>query len=621
MTTSIMPTTYNPQQFADFLKSSFEDATNLYNRASSLPWVTPSQLESARNNMLESKKQYDAALAAIPITNSSASGNASGALSTLTPAGGASTTAATGALQTATGALPTATGPTMFDEVTSTTRSLTPAAGGALPTATGASPSTAGGVTAAPASGVLTTPATGALTTPATGAVTSTPATGALTTSATGAATAAPLTIQQRLQTAAGADNNLTYSQLMSIANQNNLTLDQIAPYISDPTNRTAVLADLNKFKPSFNALYETYAPNAVNMYAINQAEELARENQRVDFSNQNRATQLEAWKRGYWNTPELLAGGRESINTYYGAKPVYLTSALTGSNQGVTSNRLISTLQNAMQNPGGLGENIKAAVGAYQDPTGKTVASPTDIAAADAYVKRITGNPNATYTNTLRDLDTRGGGFMYDEQRLLGDVKSNLTKGLEANLSISKWDPKTRGEMFAKKINDLGVSPNFAAAALGVSENDILRLAGGDPSLWSRLAVNELIPTQPVREGASYRYGPAAIVSGPSTSTALTASQPTTSRSSTAATSSQPTDTGRILPRVDLFPQTGAGLVNPESVRVGTKVVYMESISGLPIPEQVRKLTELGVKASNLIASGFNTNYVNDLVSQGLQK
>ena len=430
------------------------------------------------------------------------------------------------------------------------------------------------------------------------------------------------MTIQQRLQAAAGADNNLTYSQLMSIANQNNLTLDQIAPYISDPTNRAAVLADLNKFKPSFNALYETYAPNAVNMYAINQAEELARDGQRVDFTNQNRATQIEAWKRGLFNTPELLAGGTDAMRSYYGAKPVYLTSALTGSNQGATSNRLISTLQNAMQNPGGMGENIKAAVGAYQDPTGKTLASPTDIAAADAYVKRITGNPNATYANTLRDLDTRGGGFMYDEQRLLGDVKNNLTKGLEANLSISKWDPKTRGEMFFKKINDLGVSPNFAAAALGVSENDILRLAGGDPALWSRLAVNELIPTQPVREGASYRYGPAAIVSGPSTSTALTASQPTTSKSSTAATSSQPTDTGRILPRVDLFPQTGAGADGkPEAVTVEGKIVYMEWIYKLPIAEQVTELKKLGVKASNLIASGADQNYVDGLIASGLQK
>ena len=597
MTTSIMPTIYNPQQFADFLKSSLADATDLHNRAVGMFGETSAQAASARNNMLESKKKYDAALAAIPVTNSSASGNASGALSTLTPAGGASTTAATGALQTATGASPST-------------------AGGVT-----AAPAT-GSVTAAPASGVLTTPATGALTTPATGAVTSTPATGALTTSATGAATAAPLTIQQRLQAAAGADNNLTYSQLMSIANQNNLTLDQIAPYISDPTNRTAVLADLNKFKPSFNALYETYAPNAVNMYAINQAEELARENQRVDFSNQNRATQLEAWKRGYWNTPELLAGGRESINTYYGAKPVYLTSALTGSNQGATSNRLISTLQNAMQNPGGLGENIKAAVGAYQDPTGKTVASPTDIAAADAYVKRITGNPNATYTNTLRDLDTRGGGFMYDEQRLLGDVKNNLTKGLEANLSISKWDPKTRGEMFFKKINDLGVSPNFAAAALGVTENDIFKLAGGDPTLWNKLAVNELIPTQPVREGASYRYGPAATVSGSNANTALTASQPTTSRSSTAATSSQPTDTGTILPRQELFPKTGAEADGkPEAVTVGGKIVYMEWIYKLPIAEQVTELKKLGVKASNLIASGADQNYVDGLIASGLQK
>ena len=598
----------SPLDYANALNKTYTDATDLYNRAVGMFGETSAQAAAAKNNMLASQRQLSnlsgAATGALPAT---------GAVTTTPATGALTTTPATGASPTVTSGLSTATGPTMFDEATSTTRSLTPAAGGALSTATGASPSTAGGVTAAPA--------TGALTTPATGAITSTPATGALTTSATGAATAAPLTIQQRLQAAAGADNNLTYSQLMSIANQNNLTLDQIAPYISDPTNRTAVLADLNKFKPSFNALSETYAPNAVNMYAINQAEELARENQRVDFSNQNRATQLEAWKRGLFNTSELLAGGTDAMRSYYGAKPVYLTSALTGSNQGATSNRLISTLQNAMQNPGGMGENIKAAVGAYQDPTGKTVASPTDIAAADAYVKRITGNPNATYANTLRDLDTRGGGFMYDEQRLLGDVKSNLTKGLEANLSISKWDPKTRGEMFAQQINKLKVTPSFVAAALGVSENDILRLAGGDPALWSRLAVNELIPTQPVREGASYRYGPAAIVSGPSTSTALTASQPTTSRSSTAITSSQPTDAGRILPRVDLSPQTGAGLVNPESVRVGTKVVYMESISGLPIPEQVRKLTELGVKASNLIASGFNTNYVNDLVSQGLQK
>ena len=598
----------SPLDYANVLNKTYTDATDLYNRAVGMFGETSAQAAAAKNNMLASQRQLSnlsgASTGALPAT---------GAVTTTPATGALTTTPATGASPTVTSGLSTATGPTMFDEATSTTRSLTPAAGGALSTATGASPSTAGGVTAAPA--------TGALTTPATGAITSTPATGALTTSATGAATAAPLTIQQRLQADAGADNNLTYSQLMSIANQNNLTLDQIAPYISDPTNRTAVLADLNKFKPSFNALSETYAPNAVNMYAINQAEELARENQRVDFSNQNRATQLEAWKRGLFNTSELLAGGTDAMRSYYGAKPVYLTSALTGSNQGATSNRLISTLQNAMQNPGGMGENIKAAVGAYQDPTGKTVASPTDIAAADAYVKRITGNPNATYANTLRDLDTRGGGFMYDEQRLLGDVKSNLTKGLEANLSISKWDPKTRGEMFAQQINKLKVTPSFVAAALGVSENDILRLAGGDPALWSRLAVNELIPTQPVREGASYRYGPAAIVSGPSTSTALTASQPTTSRSSTAITSSQPTDAGRILPRVDLSPQTGAGLVNPESVRVGTKVVYMESISGLPIPEQVRKLTELGVKASNLIASGFNTNYVNDLVSQGLQK
>jgi hypothetical protein len=551
----------SPLDYANVLNKTYTDATDLYNRAVGMFGETSAQAAAAKNNMLVSQRQL-----------SNLSGAATGAL----PATGAvTTTPATGALTT------------------------TPATGA---------------ITAAPA--------TGALTTPATGAVTSTPATGALTTSATGAATAAPLTIQQRLQTAAGADNNLTYSQLMSIANQNNLTLDQIAPYISDPTNRTAVLADLNKFKPSFNALYETYAPNAVNTYAINQAEELARENQKVDFSNQNRATQLEAWKRGYWNTPELLAGGRESINTYYGAKPVYLTSALTGSNQGATSNRLISTLQNAMQSPGGLGENIKAAVGAYQDPTGKTLASPTEIAAADAYVKRITGNPNATYANTLRDLDTRGGGFMYDEQRLLGDVKSNLTKGLEANLSISKWDPKTRGEMFAQQINKLKVTPSFVAAALGVSENDILRLAGGDPALWSRLAVNELIPTQPVREGASYRYGPSATVSGPSTNTALTSSQPTTSRSSTAITSSQPTDAGRILPRFDLFPQTGAGADGkPEAVKVGSKTVYMESIYGLPIAEQVTKLKELGVKASNLIASGADQNYVDDLIALGLQK
>lgn len=577
MTTSIMPPKYNPQEFADFLKSSLADATDLYNRASSLQGITPSQLESARNNMLESQKQYDAALGALSNTNQSASTNLAG-----------SAPAPSGALALAANPFATVS--------QSGNRAAT---SGALSTATGASPSVVGGGSAVPATGSVTAaPASGALTTPATGAVTSTPVTGALTTSATGAATAAPLTIQQRLQAAAGADNNLTYSQLMSIANQNNLTLDQIAPYISDPTNRAAVLADLNKFKPSFNALYETYAPNSVNMYAIYQAEELARDGQRVDFTNQNRATQIEAWKRGLFNTPELLAGGTDAMMYYYGAKPVYLTSALTGSNQGATSNRLISTLQNAMQNPGGMGENIKAAVGAYQDPTGKTLASPTEIAAADAYVKRITGNPNATYVNTLRDLDTRGGGFMYDEQRLLGDVKSNLTKGLEANLSISKWDPKTRGEMFAQQINKLKVTPSFVAAALGVSENDILRLATGDPALWSRLAVNELIPTQPVREGASYRYGPAATVSGSNANTAL---QPT---------ASQPAQTTKT---------TATRPLNITTVASG-QVILPKEFYSLSASTQAATLNNIKVTAADLRKNGLDQTYVDSLIGAGLK-
>ena len=56
MTTSIMPTTYNPQQFADFLKSSLADATNLHNRAVGMFGETSAQAAAAKNNMLESKK-------------------------------------------------------------------------------------------------------------------------------------------------------------------------------------------------------------------------------------------------------------------------------------------------------------------------------------------------------------------------------------------------------------------------------------------------------------------------------------------------------------------------------------------------------------------------------------
>lgn len=579
MTTSNFPTTtLNPQQFADFLKTSLDNATGLYSRASGLQGITPSQLASARANMEESRRQYDAALAAIPVTSNLTSGNASGALSALTPAGGAPTTAATGAL---------------------------PTASGALSPATGASPSTAGGVTAAPATGSVTAaPASGALPT-ATGSLTG----GQPTTSATATPAADTRDIGAMLSANALADNNLTYDQLLTLLRNNNITIDQAAPFLGDATTRAGLVSSLKNYQKAYDAERETFSPNSVNMYAINQAEELARDGQRVDFTNQNRATQIEAWKRGLFNTSELLAGGTSAMRSYYGARPVYLTSGITGANQGVTGNPLISTLQTAIQDPGSMGANLKAAVRAYQDPTGKVIATPSQIAAADAYVKRLTGDPNATYARTLRELDERGGGFMYDEQRLLGDVKNKLISGLDANLSIAKWDPATRGEIFAQKINGLGVSPSFAAAALGVTENDIFKLAGGDPTLWNKLAVNELIPTRPVVEGTSYRYGNAATVSGSNANTALTASQPT--------------NAGTILPRQELFPQPGTGnnLVNPESVRVGTKIVYTNPITRLPYSEQVAKYKELGVKASDLIAGGFNTNYVSELVSQGLPR
>jgi hypothetical protein len=494
--------TLNPQQFADFLKLSLNDATNLYSRASDLQGqgiITPSQLASARANMEENQRQYNAALAAIPVTSANLSSNVGAAPMT--------------------NALSTRTGPTtMFDEATSTTRSLT--GGQAI-----AAPVTEAKVTDPFATGLAArstaVPAT-------TGAATSGPATAGPATSATTAATTAAtpsLDINKILSSNTFGDNNLTYDQLLTLARGNNLTIDQLAPFIGDETTRAGLVSGLKDYKKSYDAEnVETYNPTLINTYAINQAEEAARDGQRVDFSNQNRATQLEAWKRGLYNIPGLVSGGNDAMRSYYGARPVYVTSGITSANQGITSNPLVSTLQTALQNPGAMRENVKAAVRAYQDPTGKITASPLQIAAADAYVKKLTGDPNATYVRTLRELDERGGGFMYDEQRLLGDVKNKLTSGLDANLSISdsKWDNKTRGEVLNQKIKDLGVSPSFAAAALGVSENVINNLIKGDANLWDSLKVNQVIPTQPVREGSSYRYGDAATVSGSNANTAL---------------------------------------------------------------------------------------------------
>ena len=568
--------TLNPQQFADFLKLSLNDATNLYSRASDLQGqgiITPSQLASARANMEENQRQYNAALAAIPVTSANLSSNVGAAPMT--------------------NALSTRTGPTtMFDEATSTTRSLT--GGQAI-----AAPVTEAKVTDPFATGLAArstaVPAT-------TGAATSGPATAGPATSATTAATTAAtpsLDINKILSSNTFGDNNLTYDQLLTLARGNNLTIDQLAPFIGDETTRAGLVSGLKDYKKSYDAEnVETYNPTLINTYAINQAEEAARDGQRVDFSNQNRATQLEAWKRGLYNIPGLVSGGSAAMGAYYGARPVYVTSGITSATQGITSNPLVSTLQTALQNPGGMRENVQAAVRAYQDPTGKVIASPLQIAAADAYVRKLTGDPNATYVRTLRELDERGGGFMYDESRLLGDVKNKLISGLDANLSIAKWDNKTRGEILNQKIKDLNVSPSFAAAALGVSENVINNLIKGDANLWDSLKVNEVIPTRPVREGSSYRYGTAATVSGSNANTALKPA------------ASQPAQTANTITTLPLNITTFAsGQVNLPT-----------GFYSLPVSTQVAALNDTKVTAADLRRNGLNQTYVDSLVAAGLK-
>jgi hypothetical protein len=442
MATSIMPSKFTPQEYADFLKTSLADATNLYSNASALQGITPSQLASARANMEESQRQYDAALSALSNTNQSASTNSAGA-----------SPAPSGALALAN---PFATVSQSGNQATTS---------GALSTATGA-------LTA----GQPTTSVT-------TAAPTATPS----------------LDIGAMLSANALGDNALTPDQLFTLLRFNNLTIDQAAPFLGDATTRAGLVSGLKDYKKSYDARYvDTYDPKTVNTYALYQAEEAARDGRHVDFSNQNRATQIEAMRRGYWTPADLRPSGTGSS---YGSQNIYLTSGLTNANQGITGNPLVSTLQNALQNPGGMRENVEKAVRAYEDRSGNVTATPAQIAAADAYVKRLTGNPNATYVQTLRNLDTYGGGgFMYDEQRLLGNVKSDLTRGLQANLDIAKWDPKTRGEVLTRKISDLKVTPAFAAAALNISPTELNLLMSGDRTLWDRLARNELIPTRPVR-------------------------------------------------------------------------------------------------------------------------
>jgi hypothetical protein len=487
--------------------------------------------------------------------------------------------------------------------------------------------STTGATTVTPTGGATT----GASTLVDAGKSTVTPTGGLSTTGTltggqpTTSSTATPATgtrdIGAMLSANALGDNNLTYDQLLTLLRNNNITIDQAAPFLGDAATRPEIVSALKNYQKLYDERYvNTYDPRTINTYALYQAEELAREGQRVDFSNQNRATQLEAWKRGYWTPADL-----KPIGTY-GSNDIYLTSGITSANQGITGNPLVSTLQTALQNPGGMRENVGKAVRAYQDPTGKVIASPAQIAAADAYVKKLTGDPNATYVGTLRELDTYGGGgFMYDESRLLGDVKNKLTSGLEANLSISKWDPKTRGQMFAKNINDLGVSPSFVAAALGVTENDIFKLAGGDPTLWNKLAVNELIPTRPVVEGTSYRYGNAATVSGSNANTALTASQPTASGSNA---SNQKYSTAIInVDQMPKYSEYGQNLYLPRDANVNGKSVFLSQnltdkggFYGQSLKNQVSELTRLGVKASDLTANGFPATYIKDLQAAGLK-
>ncbi|NDD55645.1 hypothetical protein EBZ39_17565, partial [bacterium] len=116
---------------------------------------------------------------------------------------------------------------------------------------------------------------------------------------------------------------------------------------------------------------------------------------------------------------------------------------------------------------------------------------SSQDVAQASAYIKALTGDPNATYGSVLNRLDAYYG-TLYNEQDFLNETKTSLARYVDASLAIPSWDNKTRGEAFAKRVTDLKLSPETAAASLGISVDALYRLAGGDPNIWAQLKSNK---------------------------------------------------------------------------------------------------------------------------------
>jgi hypothetical protein len=405
-----------------------------------------------------------------------------GAKDTVTPTGGLT---ATSTLTDPTKVTPTG-GLTATSTLTDPTKG-TPTGGLSATGATTVAP-TGGAATGASTlvdAGKSTVAPTGGLST------TGTP-TGGATTSAT---TKAAPDINALLTAAAGADNRLSYGELMNFLNTNKLTLNQVSPFIGDESTRSGIMTDLGTYQTQLNRLNQSYNPADVNWYGIEMAKFNLEEGRGgTDFSNSNMATQMEAYKQGLWTPKGMPTGGASMFTTPGLQDTVFLTSGLNAARQAVpnlstNANLLVSTLARAIQDPS-LG-NVEAAVRVFQDRDGNRRVSSQDVAQASAYIRALTGDPNATYGSILNRLDT-GYGTLYNEQDFLNETKTSLARYVDASLAIPSWDNTTRGEAFARQVTKLNVSPETAAASLGISVDDLYRLAGGDPNIWAQLKSNK---------------------------------------------------------------------------------------------------------------------------------
>lgn len=400
------------------------------------------------------------------------------------PTGGLSTTSAalTGAKDTVTPTGGLAATSTLADPTKVTPTGGLSTTGTATVTPTGGAATGASTLVDASKSTVMPAGGLSATVTPTGGATTS-------------AATKAVPDINTLLTAAAGTDNRLSYGELMDFLNTNKLTLDQVSPFIGDESTRSGIMTDLGTYQTQLNRLNQSYNPADVNWYGIENAkDQIANGGRGTDFSNSNMATQMEAYKQGLW-TPKGMPTGAASMFTTPGLQDtVFLTSGLNAARQAVpnlstNANLLVSTLARAIQDPS-LG-NVEAAVRVFQDRDGNRRVSSQDVAQASAYIKALTGDPNATYGSVLNRLDA-GYGTLYNEQDFLNKTKTSLASYVDASLAIPSWDNTARGAAFAKRVTDLKVSPETAAASLGISVDALYRLAGGDPNIWAQLKSNK---------------------------------------------------------------------------------------------------------------------------------